>query len=837
MVDFAKLRARKKKSLPIDPLEIFRRLPKPPQINDLYTSQSEVLKGWFSRRDDRDVVLKLHTGGGKTLVGLLIAQSSLNEQRRPVLYLAPNNQLVRQTLEKAQEYGIPAVEYSNKGFQEDFQNSGCVLVANYKSLFNGRSRFGLTGSTAPVEVGAVILDDAHVAFSDVRASFTIEVERKGENDVYENLTDLFRETFKASSQIGTFDDIRSGDDLAVLEVPHWAWHQHLDTVRELLTQAGMSEQFAWRLVRDSLEMCQAFISRNRFTITPVLPLTNLFPTFSSAPRRIYMSATIADDSELIRTFGASKSAVESPLRSRSLAGVSERMILIPSLMDYAPDAAAISRKLLSICVDQKRTGAIVITPSNHAATKWTDVAYKPSSTSEVNEIVGKLQKRELLGPVVFANRYDGIDLPGDSCRLLIMDGLPKGTSDYELHRAVVLQGGESLARIVAQRIEQGIGRAARGAGDYCVVLLVGSDLSAWIAKDANFEFLTAPTKAQLDMGRDVSKDISSDEELIETVDLSFTRATDWTSFHAEQLADLIDDQKEDSSQTVVAALERKAIENWKDGHVEKAIDTLQKAAEACKPGDKPLQGYLRQLAAKIADHWGNKDLADSLQQSAFATNRALHRPKVKPPYRQLNVPTSQAKNIVERFANYRVRRGTLSEFESVVSNLNAEASASNFEQSLTLLGKFLGFSSERFDVKGKGPDVLWLMPGNIGVVLEAKSRKKATNPLNKDNHGQLLVADEWFKDKYPGFQSIRVSVHPNSFSTDQAEAHNSFVLTYESLQRLITEARQLVAFLAESKLPHGDLELECSQHLERSKIRYDQLAENFFIPFKVVSSS
>jgi hypothetical protein len=127
------------------------------------------------------------------------------------------------------------------------------------------------------------------------------------------------------------------------------------------------------------------------------------------------------------------------------------------------------------------------------------------------------------------------------------------------------------------------------------------------------------------------------------------------------------------------------------------------------------------------------------------------------------------------------------------------------------------------------------MPGNTGVVLEAKSRKKAGNPLNKDNHGQLLVADEWFKDKYPGFKSIRVSVHPNSFSTDQAEAHNSFVLTYEHLQRLVTEAREIYASLAESKLPAEDLELQCSQQLEQSKIRHDQVAENFLIPFEIVS--
>ena len=111
MVDFEKLRTKKKRERVIEPTEIFRRLPKPPGINDLYTSQAEVLHTWFERRKDHDVVLKLHTGGGKTLVGLLIAQSSLNETAEPALYLTPTVQLVNQTLELAKTYGIPAVAY------------------------------------------------------------------------------------------------------------------------------------------------------------------------------------------------------------------------------------------------------------------------------------------------------------------------------------------------------------------------------------------------------------------------------------------------------------------------------------------------------------------------------------------------------------------------------------------------------------------------------------------------------------------------------------------------------------------------------------------------------
>ena len=50
-----------------------------------------------------DAIVKLHTGGGKTLVGLLIALSSMEEKKGPVLYLTPTTQLVEQTIEKAKE--------------------------------------------------------------------------------------------------------------------------------------------------------------------------------------------------------------------------------------------------------------------------------------------------------------------------------------------------------------------------------------------------------------------------------------------------------------------------------------------------------------------------------------------------------------------------------------------------------------------------------------------------------------------------------------------------------------------------------------------------------------
>jgi replicative superfamily II helicase len=91
MVDFKKLRESKAKPKPVNPREIFNALPKSPGINDVYASRAEVLDNWFARRNEQDVVVKLHTGGGKTLVALLMAQSVMNEIGESVLYLAPTN--------------------------------------------------------------------------------------------------------------------------------------------------------------------------------------------------------------------------------------------------------------------------------------------------------------------------------------------------------------------------------------------------------------------------------------------------------------------------------------------------------------------------------------------------------------------------------------------------------------------------------------------------------------------------------------------------------------------------------------------------------------------------
>ncbi|MEJ1967785.1 MAG: hypothetical protein WDN03_03975 [Rhizomicrobium sp.] len=84
-----------------------------------------------------------------------------------------------------------------------------------------------------------------------------------------------------------------------------------------------------------------------------------------------MSATIADDSEIVRTFGASADAVGSPITSASLAGVGERMILVPELMKLGINTAITPlAKKLAKDIAAKNMGVAILTPSGEVAKTW-----------------------------------------------------------------------------------------------------------------------------------------------------------------------------------------------------------------------------------------------------------------------------------------------------------------------------------------------------------------------------------------------------------------------------------------------------------------------------------
>lgn len=164
--------------------------------------------------------------------------------------------------------------------------------------------------------------------------------------------------------MGTFDDVVNGTDYSVVEVPYWTWFEKLDEVQAFLRDRAKQYDLHWPLLRDNLKYCHCFIERKAAVVTPIYPLVDLIPSFATCKRRVFMSATIPDDSEIIRTFDATSESLLKPLSSKSLAGLSERMILVPELLGFkVNDVLTTVRALCENLAKKRNLSTVILVPS------------------------------------------------------------------------------------------------------------------------------------------------------------------------------------------------------------------------------------------------------------------------------------------------------------------------------------------------------------------------------------------------------------------------------------------------------------------------------------------
>lgn len=88
MVDLRERLAKKKLQKATSPIDIYNSLDRMASKGELRKAQKEILENWYKyRKDDKDLIIKLSTGRGKTLIGLLILQAKINNGEGPCLLL------------------------------------------------------------------------------------------------------------------------------------------------------------------------------------------------------------------------------------------------------------------------------------------------------------------------------------------------------------------------------------------------------------------------------------------------------------------------------------------------------------------------------------------------------------------------------------------------------------------------------------------------------------------------------------------------------------------------------------------------------------------------------
>jgi hypothetical protein len=748
MVNF-KILVKQKKAIDISNLLVlYNSLDRHATHIELRPVQEHALNSLTDRRDEKDLILKISTGAGKTLVGLIYLMSHMEEKEEPGVYLCPTIQLAEQVLDEAIKLGIHAEFYPPGEPHPPVAGTRgkSIIVCTYAKLFNAKTTFDR--SDVLLRPCVIVLDDVHAGVEDIRSHFTLRVTSP------EMTSDLLTLLSDPCSHYcpGKWENLVGGDPVLSMEVPFWIWKPLVPEILKQLSPHGEDESFmfVWPFLRDILGYCRCIVSSATIEIIPdVLPV-EMCKAYTQANHRLFMSGTLADDSVLVREIGTDINAAKNPIIPKEDYGLGERMVLAPSLVDKKLDREYVMRlsKALS-----KKVNVVILCPSEPRARDWdkvgAEIVLGDAVTSAVKELRNPKSEHKL---AVFVQRYDGIDLPDNACRVLVIDGMPFGESITDKYDSSLRAIPGGIRNRIVYRIEQGMGRAVRSHIDYAVIILAGAEIASFIAKKEVLSAMNPDTKAQLQLALDLATLAKEDspqdpEQAVQNMIVQcLRRDKDWKQYYDENVRNLKISAKSTSDiKLEMAQSERQAFLQAIANDQYDAVELLRSSINAHELLKEEKGWYLQ----KVANYLFDVNQAESLevQRTAYEYNKSLFCPP-KTKIRPLTIQGSAVQKIIlVWFKQFHNPNGAIAAIQDLRARLSFEVSPNSMEQAMLELAPLLGILGSRPEKEfGEGPDDLWTWPSQDFVV-EVKNKNK--DSLHKKDAGQLLISLKWFSDNYP----------------------------------------------------------------------------------------
>lgn len=737
-----------------DRLAVFASLDRRASHTTLRETQREALEQLSGRHEERDLVLKLSTGAGKTTISLVHLYAYMLDARKPAAYLCPRRQLVQQVLQEAAALGIPAKEYARKERypDADCQRGEAILVCTYDKMFNARTTF--RRDDVRLIPHALVLDDAHAGIEEIAGNYSLRFDAG--SAVHDAVMGALAPARDYHSTKWIFIDRNDPD--SILEVPVWIWVEVFAAVTAAIDEHKDDRlvKFVWPHLRERLRWCRCIVSGKGIEIAAALPFLDDFEPYAGAEHRLFTSATLADDSALVRALGCSTDAASSPVVPASDAGVGERMVIVPTLIDPALDRDWVMQWGKTMATAHR---VVVLAPSEKRAREWEPVGAEVVLGDDVDDAVERLRSGTSKF-VALVHRYDGVDLPDDSCRFLIIDGVPRALGlTEEIDSSGSLRSGVAL-RPTVHRIEQGMGRAVRSHVDYAVVVLAGAELASFVSHRDIEEHMGAATRAQIDLAHELAKiareEVSAAPTSTRVHELALTclkRDSGWKQYYDQEVRQVAQASSHTINAAAIdsAAAERKALAAALGGDTPKA-ETLLQPALANAASDQAKGRLLERLAWIQYEH--DRELALRTQKSAHSLDSTTCLPPgATAPRRGATDAQPQAANVIRWYRQFGKPSAAQVEVLARKTNLSFEVTSKKFENALRTLGEILGAASTRpEDECGRGPDNLWDW-APVSWVIEAKNERGS---LPKADGEQLLSAMQWFAENYPERSAVPV---------------------------------------------------------------------------------
>jgi Rad3-related DNA helicase len=178
-------------------------------------------------------------------------------------------------------------------------------------------------------------------------------------------------------------------------------------------------------------------------IRPLIPPTWTHAPFADAKQRIFMSATLGAGGDLERLTGRPKIKRLPIPEGWDRQGIGRRLFLFPEQSLNEGEVQRLRRSLM-----RAAGRSLVLAPSDKIADEIisdirANIKFPVVSATDLEASKARFVATEQAVAVV-ANRYDGIDLPDDECRLLFIEGLPRAVNLQE--RFLMNRMGANLPR-------------------------------------------------------------------------------------------------------------------------------------------------------------------------------------------------------------------------------------------------------------------------------------------------------------------------------------------------------------------------------------------------------
>ena len=818
-------------SKPIEPREIFMTLPKKDEGYEYPRDvQSEVWAKWFKLRQQKNNIIKMNTGSGKTIVGLMILQSCLNENVGPAVYVVPDKYLAEQVCQEAKKLGINAVTDRDDYL---YTENKAILVMPIHALVNGRSVFGMRSSNN-YPIGSVLLDDVHACLETISSQFAIKI--PDTHELYSKLINLFSASWRNYNSNSYINIVELQDPQKRELLPFWIWQEKQAEIYQLLSEYNNDAEinqciyFNLPLLEDNLPLCNCIFTSKSIEITPVGISISKIKSFENAKRRIFMSATLADDSVFVSSIGLNEQDVTTVIAPNSANDIGDRLILFPKHLNSTLTDAQIRDKVFSLA---DKYNVVVIVPSKERAKFWNEDGRRTVTRENIAKAVSALKNKHV-GLAVFVNRYDGIDLPNDACRILVIDGLPPLKNEYEKYVQSVNSANSALLREQIQRIEQGMGRGVRSNSDSCCVILMGDQLADVLLRNNGVSFFSQATAAQYSLSKELwdllkqEEDKPSIDSIFELAEYSLGREIDWIRMSKERLSSVTytDCPKYDQ----VALYLRRAYEFALSGLFQKATDEIDKAMR--EESESSSQGYLLQIKALYCNPI-DKTKAQEILLAAHVKNHSLLLPIVGIQYSKAINNKAQAVSIVEfNRRNFENQNTYIIHIDATAAKLSFSPDADGFEGAIKDVGEVLGFISTRPDkeTSGQGPDNLWAIGNNKYFIIECKSGA-VSDTISKEYCNQLGGSIRWFNQEYgAGYEPTPVMVHPSKQIDNLATPVPGMrIITSEEIELI---KKQLKSFaVAVSQAENWNNESKIQVLLQEYHLRGQDFVQQYTVPF------